>query len=189
MSDPSNPNDWQQVPNTPTDPAAYPPPSQGYPPPQQAYPPPNQGYPPPPPGSYPPPPSGYVPPPQGGYPPVPPPQATPMSPTSVAAISYITFIPALIFLLIDPYKQIPFVRFHAIQSIALNVVWFAVAILFVVLLIPFHMVGMFTILGLIHMCIRLLLFIAWLVCIIQASQGKWFKLPIIGDIALKQSGQ
>src|ERR1700744_5243793 len=120
MSDPSNPNDWQQVPGTPPNAASqgYPPPAQGYPPPQAAYPPPDAGYPPPP----------------TGYPPQqPPPQATPMSPTSVAAISYLTFIPALIFLLIEPYKQIPFVRFHAIQSIALNIVWFAFSIIFVIL--------------------------------------------------------
>jgi uncharacterized membrane protein len=112
-----------------------------------------------------------------------------MSPTSVAAISYLTFIPALIFLLTDPYKQIPFVRFHAVQSIALNVVAFGVWIVFIVLLIPFHLIGIGLLIHLVHFCIDLLLFIAWLICIIQASQGKWFKLPILGDIALKQSGQ
>jgi uncharacterized membrane protein len=175
MSDPSNPNDWQQVPGTPSDPAAYPPPSQGYPPP--------------PPGSYPPPPVGY-PPPQAGYPPTPAPApSTPMSPTAVAAISYITFIPALIFLLIEPYKQIPFVRFHAIQSIALNVVGFAIGIIFLIIAVALNIIGINLIVHLIHLCIDLALFIAWLMCIIQASQGKWFKLPILGDIALKQSGQ
>ena len=112
-----------------------------------------------------------------------------MSPTSVAAISYLTFIPAVIFLLIEPYKQIPFVRFHAIQSIALNVVAFAISIVFIFLFLMMHMAGMGLLVGIVHMCIRLLLFIAWLICIIQASQGKWFKLPILGDIALKQSGQ
>ena len=64
MSDPSNPNDWQQVPGTPPDAASqgYPPPAQGYPPPQAAYPPPDAGYPPPPTG-YPP----QQPPPQSAH--------------------------------------------------------------------------------------------------------------------------
>jgi uncharacterized membrane protein len=35
----------------------------------------------------------------------------------------------------------------------------------------------------------LLLFVAWLIAIIQAAQGKWFKLPIIGDYAMRQSQQ
>ena len=179
MSDPSNPQgDWQQVPSTPVDPAS------------QAYPPPSQGYPPPPPGSYPPPPAGYPPPPQGGYPPIaPPPQSSPMSPTSVAAISYLTFIPALIFLLTDPYKQIPFVRFQrsgaslqrclirALDSIHLP-------------LIPFHVVESALMQSTIHSAISSAAHHRMAHLHYPGElKGKWFKLPILGDIAPKQSGQ
>ena len=188
MSDPSNPNDWQQVPGTPPNAGSqgYPPPAQGYPPPQAAYPPPDAGYPPPPAG-YPPqqPPPGY-PPPQGNYPPQP--QGAPMSESSAAAISYLTFIPAVIFLVMDPYKRMPLVRFHAIQCIGLTVVAIVVGIILGVVMVPLMFTGFFSIARLLDHLVNLAFFIAWLVCIIQASQGKWFKLPIIGDFARKQAG-
>jgi len=31
-------------------------------------------------------------------------------------------------------------------------------------------------------------FVAWIILMVQAFQGKWYKLPVIGDIAAKQSG-
>lgn len=182
MSDPSNPNDWQQVPGTPADPAAqqgYPPPAQGYPPPQAAYPPPNAGYPP----QQPPP--GYVPPPQGAYPPQP--QGAPMSETSAAAISYLTFIPAIIFLVTEPYKRMPLVRFHAIQCIALTVVAIAVGIVLGVIMVPLMMTGLWVVAHLLSRLVNLGFIIVWILCIFKASKGEWFKLPIIGDFALKQA--
>jgi uncharacterized membrane protein len=164
MSDPTNPNgDWQQVPTTPSDPAASnlpPNPGAGYPPPNY---PPQQ------------PPPGYA------------PQAGGLSSNSAAAISYLTFIPAIIFLVMDPYKRDPFVRFHSIQSIALNVVGFAIGLAFFVLATAMYSMGMGLMVTLIHGVIDLILFVGWLMAIIQASQGKWFKLPIIGDFSMKQS--
>ena len=47
---------------------------------------------------------------------------------AASAISYFTFIPAVAFLLIPPYKDSPCVRFHAWQSILLSMVAFAVDI-------------------------------------------------------------
>jgi uncharacterized membrane protein len=174
MSDPTNPSgDWQQVPSTPPDPSNVPPASAA-------------GYPPPPQGGYQPPPN-Y--PPQGppGYAP----QAAGLSSTSAAAISYLTFIPAVIFLVMDPYKRDPFVRFHAIQCIALTVVWFVVAMVMSMLagmmLFANGGFGTLSLFGLLYWCVRLVVFIVWLICIVSASQGKWFKLPVIGDIAMKMS--
>jgi uncharacterized membrane protein len=161
MPDPANPNDnWQQVPNTPTDPAASNVPPPNYTPQQ--------------------PPPGYT------------PQAAGLSSTSAAAISYLTFIPAIIFLVMDPYKRDPFVRFHAVQCIALTVVWFVVAIVMsmlagMVFLASAGGFGTLSMFGLLYWCVRLVFFIVWLICIVNAAQGKWFKLPVIGDFALKQS--
>ncbi len=171
MQDPTNPGgDWQQVPTTPgtpADPVAPPASSAGYPPPQGGY---QQ------PPNYPPqgPPPGYA-------------QGSGLSSTAAAAISYLTFIPAVIFLIIDPYKRDPFVRFHAIQSIGLNVVGFAIGIALSILAATMYGMGMGIMVILIRSVIDLLLFVAWLMCIIQASQGKWFKLPGIGDFALRQA--
>ena len=47
--------------------------------------------------------------------------STGISENAAAAISYITIIPAIIFLVLEPYNRMPLVRFHSIQSIALCV--------------------------------------------------------------------
>ena len=186
MQDPNTPDgSWQQVPSTPGDPVVsnVPPGSgTGYPPPN--YPPPNQptpNYPSSPEGGYPPP--NYPPAGATGYAP----QAAGMSPSAAAAISYLTFIPAIIFLVLDPYKRIPLVRFHAIQSIALNVVALAIGIVLGILTVPLVLAGMWPMASMLHNLVNLAIFIAWLIVIIQAAQGKWFKLPLIGDIALKMA--
>ncbi|MGA8938564.1 MAG: hypothetical protein WB439_05295, partial [Acidobacteriaceae bacterium] len=62
---------------------------------------------------YTPPPPGYVPP-QGA--------ASGLSDSTACALAYITFIPAIIFLLVAPYNQKPAIKFHAIQEIGISVV-------------------------------------------------------------------
>ena len=182
MSDPSNPNDWQQVPGTPPNAASqgYPPPAQGYPPPQAAYPPPDAGYPPPP--------TGYPPqqPPPGS---AAAPQASGLSDTAAAAIAYITIIPAIIFLVMEPYKRVPFIKFHSIQSLLYNV---AVIVFYIVLSIVWgillHILPFIALFGLVIWPLLWLVFVGiWAFCVFKASKGEWFKLPIIGDIALKQA--
>jgi uncharacterized membrane protein len=141
----------------------------------------------------PPPPAG------GGFTQVPQPAAGPagasyapaqsgLSDNSAAAIAYITIIPAIIFLVMEPYNRKPFVRYHAMQCIGLHILWFALWIVLTILGIMFAMVHL-------HMLILLLwpicwigIFILWLLCIIGAAQGKWFKIPFIGDFARKQAG-
>ncbi len=166
MQDPTNPESgWQQVPGTPQDASGS-----GVPPSGAGYPPPN------------------VPPTQGGYPP--PGYAAPatgLTPNAAAAIAYLTCIPAIIFLLVEPYKRSPLVRFHSIQSIALSVLWVLVWIVLGVLFTPLFLVGTWGTISLISQIVKLAFFIAWLIAIIQASQGKWFKLPLIGDFSLKQA--
>ncbi len=51
-----------------------------------------------------------------------------LSDNSVGAIAYITFVPAIIFLILPPYNSSPFVRFHAWQSIFLNVAAIVVSV-------------------------------------------------------------
>ena len=38
-----------------------------------------------------------------------------LSDNAAAGIAYITIIPAIVFLIIEPFKRSPFVRFHAWQ--------------------------------------------------------------------------
>ena len=117
--------------------------------------------------------------------------STGLTPNSAAAIAYITFIPAVLFLILEPYNKTPFVRFHSFQSIGLAVVWFALWIVVLMLsmfvaFIPGVRLMLF-LFPVVHFAIFVCFFILWLIAIIKASKGEWYKLPIIGDFALKQS--
>ena len=142
-------------------------------------------------GSQPPqgPPPGYAGGPNPQYPPPPPPPAAGQGLTSnaAAAISYLTFIPAVIFLIVEPYNRDRFVRFHAWQSIALWIVLIGLRIIFFVLsAMSFHLLWWMFLL--VRMAIGLALFVFWLVAVIKASQGQWFKIPVVGDLAASFSG-
>src|SRR5277367_4314131 len=45
-----------------------------------------------------------------------------LSENAAAAISYITIIPAILFLVLEPYNRMRLVKFHSIQNLALHVV-------------------------------------------------------------------
>ncbi len=88
-------------------------------------------------------------------------------------------ITGVIFLILEPYNHDPFVRFHAFQSIFYSLV---ILVLSVILgWIPFIGWGL-------YMLLWPAAFVVWVVLIIQAAQNKKWKLPIIGDLAEKQSG-
>jgi uncharacterized membrane protein len=138
-----------------------------------------------------PPQAAYVPPP-AGYPPASGPAASSgLSTNAAAALSYVTIIPAILFLIIEPYNKIPLVRFHAMQSIGLAVVWFVLWMVIFVLSMVFAFVPglhlMFFLFPLLHTLLFIGLFIVWLITILKASKGEWFKLPVIGDFAMKQA--
>jgi uncharacterized membrane protein len=142
---------------------------------------------PPPPPQGPPPPSGYAGGPGPQYPPPPPPPSAGqgLSSNAAAAISYITFIPAVLFLVMEPYNRDRFVRFHAWQCIALTVVAVIIGIIFTVL----GFVGFHVLLWMIHSLVDLVLFVFWLIALIKASQGQWYKIPIVGDLAANFAGE
>lgn len=111
-----------------------------------------------------------------------------LSDTAAAAISYLTIIPAIIFLVIEPYNKKPFIRFHCFQSIGLTVVWFALWIAITVLHIALHfipLIGILFVFADLVICVGM--FIVWLLAIMKASKGEWYKLPFIGDFAEKQA--
>ena len=123
--------------------------------------------------------NGYVP---GQYPP--PPQASfapaptqGLSDAAAGAIAYITLIPAIVFLILRPYSQRPFVRFHAIQHLLMWAVGFVASF---ALIVP--------ILGwIVYAAVMLALFVFWILCLINASQGKVYKVPLLGDIAARNA--
>lgn len=102
-----------------------------------------------------------------------------MSANVAAGLSYIfSFVTGLIFFFVE--KQNKFVRFHAMQSIILGGSY---AVLYIALTI----LGSIGILGFVSFCalsiIGILFLVASVVCLVNAIQGKYFKLPVIGDYA------
>src|ERR1700729_3833888 len=111
-----------------------------------------------------------------------------LSENSAAAIAYITIIPAILLLVIEPYNKMPFVRFHAFQSIGLTVVWFSLWIVITMLRVVLHfipLIGLLFLLVDLGICVGM--FIVWLIAIMKASKGEWYKLPFVGDFAEKQA--
>lgn len=127
----------------------------------------------------------------------PPPVQTAKSSTGLdenvaALLSYIFhWVSGLIFFLIE--KDSRLVRFHAMQSILLSVVAIVIGVVFwvvtfVIWIIASQLPGFLgTIVGLVVPLIWIVfwvgLLIAWIMCLIKAFQGTYFKLPIIGNFA------
>lgn len=104
-------------------------------------------------------------------------------------LAYITIIPAIIFLVVEPYNKNRFIRFHAWQNIFLHAA--AIAI-WVVLMILTVAASIIPIIG--HLIVMLLGFgvwvgfvVVWIILLMKANQGQMYKLPVIGDLAEKQA--
>ena len=123
--------------------------------------------------------------------------ASPLGPSSIgmdpkvaAGLSYLVGIIGLIFFFIE--KQNRFVRFHALQAILLGVSAAVVYIVLVILGVASAFIdqsGALTglIFGLGSLVVWGVAVIGWLIGMINAFQGKYFKLPFIGDYAEKWS--
>jgi uncharacterized membrane protein len=111
---------------------------------------------------------------------------TSLSDNGAGAIAYITFIPAIAFLVMPPYNKSSFVRFHAWQSIFLTVAWVALFVILAILArIPFFGLIIFPMM----LLIDLGMFVLWILVAIKALNGVRFKLPIIGAFAESQAGR
>jgi uncharacterized membrane protein len=141
----------------------------------------------------------------GGYPP---PPSAPTGKTKVMNLDYnvagllcyllpcfclADLIFCILWLATEP-KESRFVRFHAMQGLLLFGVGFVIGIVFRILgagmaFGPGGLVqaGGFGILLLLQLCFTVALLILYIVCMIKAYQGQMWKLPIIGDIAEKNS--
>lgn len=127
-------------------------------------------------------------PPPAYVPPAPSASAAGLSDNIAAALAYITIIPAIVFLVLAPYNRIPLVRFHSFQSIAFCVAAFVLQVALMIAEGFLHFIPMsFVLFSAVHLLLGLVLFIAWIVVILKASKGEWYKLPFIGDFAEKQA--
>ena len=133
----------------------------------------------------------------------PPPVQTAKSSTGLdeniaALLSYIVgWVSGLIFFLIE--KDSRLVRFHAMQSILLNIVVVVLLIASWVISMIFWLIttqlpGILAIIvnlivGLVWIVVAIAILIAIVMCLVKAFQGVYFKLPVIGALAEKFSAK
>ena len=110
-----------------------------------------------------------------------------MDPKTAAGLSYILgWITGIIFFLME--KQNRFVRFHAMQSILF---FGGLSVLSIVLQVVTGLNIPF--ISFLTLCVNGLLgivgLVGWIVLLINGFQGKYFKLPVIGDYAERYANQ
>jgi uncharacterized membrane protein len=112
---------------------------------------------------------------------------TGLSDNAAGGLAYITIVPAIVFLIVDPFKKSSYVRFHAWQSIFFFVAWAVVHILVGIVqnLVP---TVMFITLSLWQL-IDLAFFVVLVIVFVSAFNGKRFKLPILGGLAEQQANR
>jgi uncharacterized membrane protein len=112
--------------------------------------------------------------------------AWPMGPVSssdrhLAALAYLTFVPAAIFLLLPDFRPRRFIRFNAWQSITLWAIFLVLTIAAIFLsniaaAIVFLLFGILATLAMIFL---------WFVLSIKAWLGERFELPLLGELAAR----
>ncbi|HEB12476.1 MAG TPA: DUF4870 domain-containing protein [Actinobacteria bacterium] len=114
-----------------------------------------------------------------------------LEPNLAALLAYLFgWISGLIFYLIETKNK--YVRFHALQSILFSVAYIAV---FFLLSMVFGILGampgvgvmMVALGGLASMVLGIGFFVIWIMLMVKAWKGEKWVLPIIGDIAEKNS--
>jgi uncharacterized membrane protein len=110
-----------------------------------------------------------------------------LSDNVAGGLAYITIIPAIVFLIVEPFKRSSYVRFHAWQSIFLFVAWAVVHILVEVVqnLVPTVVFLTLTLWQLVDLAF----FVVLVIVFVSAFNGKRFMLPIIGGLAEKQANR
>lgn len=108
----------------------------------------------------------------------------------MGALAYVTFLPALLFLFIKPYRTNSFVRFHSLQCLLCWLVGVAITLLLrlLILLLVFVPVAGPLLSSLIVAIVALAVLLIWIVLLVKAFQGEKFGLPLIGAIAEQYSG-
>ncbi|HEX4284284.1 MAG TPA: DUF4870 domain-containing protein [Terracidiphilus sp.] len=109
-----------------------------------------------------------------------------LSENAAGGLAYITIIPAIIFLVAEPYNRSSYIRFHSWQCIYMAIAWIVVDVAVMIFgrFMPFMGLLAFAL----YPLISLAMLILWIMVLIKAFNGERFKLPVIGDMAAKQAG-
>lgn len=134
----------------------------------------------------------------GGSAPVPPagggpyaaPVSAPMADNVAATLCYVLgLVTGIIFLVLEPYSKNRAIRFHAFQSIFLNVAVIVIEIIMgIVFRVLLAIMGFFGLLaGLFFPIFGLGCLLLWLYLLYSTYQGNTVVLPVIGPLAQKQA--
>jgi uncharacterized membrane protein len=112
-----------------------------------------------------------------------------LSSNVAGALAYLFgLITGILFLVLEPYKNDRFVRFHAMQSVLFSVACITFAIVWGIL--TGILLSISGYLWLVTLPIRLLfslgIFVLWLFVMYQAYNQREYRIPFIGAIAAKQ---
>ena len=113
-----------------------------------------------------------------------------LEPNIAAVLGYFIWILAIVWLVVEPFKNDRFIRFHAFQTLGCVVAVIALTIASTILtavlmFIPY--VG--PIIGLLLWpIVGLGMFLLWIFLMYKAYNKEMWKLPVIGDFAEKQAG-
>lgn len=106
-----------------------------------------------------------------------------ISPKLAAALAYIPLV-GLIFLFLE--KQNRFIREHSAQSMALWALSIVLSFSFRIFDAAFFFVKFIRFgIGIFSVSVSLALFVIWIICVVNAATGKWFRLPVLGDLAIE----
>ena len=109
----------------------------------------------------------------------------------VGALAYaLGFITGILFLVLEPYKNDRFIRFHAMQSILFSAAVVAFSIAWTILWgILFDISdSLALIVSPLRLLVSLGIFAFWLFLMYQAYSRREYRIPYIGNIAAKQVG-
>jgi len=101
------------------------------------------------------------------------------------ALAYVTFIPAIVFLVLKPYNKNVFMRFHSIQCLAC---WGAALLVATLLKLLSYLLFLIPIAGpLLVFVFAVVAILAavflWLALEVKAFQGEMFEVPFLGGFA------
>jgi uncharacterized membrane protein len=114
-----------------------------------------------------------------------------LTPNMAGALAYVTIIPAILFLVMEPYNKDRFIRFHSFQCLFFAGAMFALSI---VLMIVGFVLAFIPVVGWV---LDLLLWLAFsfgslgvvIFLIYKAYNGEKFLLPVIGNLADQQASK
>jgi uncharacterized membrane protein len=116
---------------------------------------------------------------------------TGLTPNVAGALAYVLgLITGIVFLVIEPYKDDKFVRFHAFQSIFFHVGAIAFWIAWIILsgILGYFLGFLAIVMWGLGMLIGLGILGLWILCMYKAYNNELFRIPFIGDLAAKQAG-